>query len=592
MLKTSDFFSNLWYNSTCRNEVLYKVVLDINSLTIEELRALYLKDRKHHLEKINQLQKQIEDDKVNINDLKLQLEVTQAKYMQVVSAKYQSQRNQIVLDMPTLFNDVEEEALEIEEQENEEVIKVSEYTKKKRTVKEKHIDYSSLERKVNTLSVSEEDRECEVCHSKMVIDHYEEKEELVYEPAKIYVQVTKIPVMKCENCEALNEEGKATYKLADHPNKLFDRSMVSPSLLAYILDMKYNRGLPLYELEKMFSQMNVIIPRANMTNWVISSMKYFQPLYDLMKEDMLSRKVLHADETTTQVLNEEGKLATSTSYMFVYRTVRGDGDNIVIYDYQPSRSGEHPKEFLKGYHNILLTDAYGGYNKVEDIIRCMCNIHALRKYKDAYKLLPNNASRKTSDEAISIAKYDAIFHKDNEIHEKANKLGLQGEKRYEYIQKRRQKEVKPLFDKFLVWLKTIRERNAGRYAMNNAINYTLNNAKELTEFLNFGNVPNSNQSCEQAIRPFVLIRNRCKFYVSPKGATISAMIYSMVITAIENRVHPYMYFMHVLDKMKDIDLEDKEAIRELLPYSKTLPEYTKILSKNEIKKILKQNDME
>ena len=111
--------------------------LDINSLTIEELRALYLKDRKHHLEKISQLQKQIEDDEVNINDLKLQLEVTQTKYMQVVSAKYQSQRNQIILDMPTLFNDVEEEALEIEEQENEEVVKVSEYTKRKHTPKEK-----------------------------------------------------------------------------------------------------------------------------------------------------------------------------------------------------------------------------------------------------------------------------------------------------------------------------------------------------------------------------------------------------------------------------------------------------------------------
>ena len=131
------------------------MVLDINDLTIEELRDLYLKDRKHNLEKINELkkeneklQKKIDDDEININDLKLQLEVEHAKYMQVVSAKYQSQKNQIVLDMPTLFNDIEEEALKIEDKQTEEVITVSEYTKKKRTVKEKHIDYSSLERKV------------------------------------------------------------------------------------------------------------------------------------------------------------------------------------------------------------------------------------------------------------------------------------------------------------------------------------------------------------------------------------------------------------------------------------------------------------
>lgn len=575
------------------------VVLDINDLTIEELRALYLKDKKHNLEKINNLQKEneklqkkIKDDEVNINDLKLQLEVEHAKYMQLVSAKYQSQKNQIVLDMPTLFNDIEEEALKIEAEQTEEVVTVSEYTKKKHVPKEKHIDYSSLERKINTLDIKEEDRECDICGSKMIIDHYEEKEEIIYEPSKLFVQVTRIPVLKCENCESLNKEGKATYKLLSHPNKLFKRSMVSPSLLAYILDMKYNRGLPLYELEKMFSQMNVTIPRANMTNWVLSSVKYFEPLYNLMKKDLLSKNVLHADETGTQVLNEEGKPATSTSYMFVYRTVKGEGDGIVIYEYCSSRSGDHPKEFLKGYHHVLVTDAYSGYNKVEDITRCMCNIHALRKYKDAYKLLPNDASRKTSDEAKSIIKYDRIFHKENEIREKANKQNLKGEKRKEYIYKRRQKEVRPLFDEFLVWLKTIRERNVGRYSMSKAIEYTLNNEKELTEFLNHGDVPNSNQNCEQAIRPFVNIRNRCKFYVSPKGAEVSAMIYSLVITAIENKVNPYMYFSYTLERMKDMDIGDEKALRELLPYSKSLPEYTKILSKREIKKILKQNDMD
>lgn len=75
-----------------------------------------------------------------------------------------------------------------------------------------------------------------------------------------------------------------------------------------------------------------------------------------------------------------------------------------------------------------------------------------------YKLLPNDSSRKTSDEEKNIIKYDRIFHKENEIWEKANKQNLKGEKRKEYIYKRRQKEEKSLFDEFLVWLKTIREK--------------------------------------------------------------------------------------------------------------------------------------
>ena len=70
------------------------------------------------------------------------------------------------------------------------------------------------------------------------------------------------------------------------------------------------------------------------------------------------------------------------------------------------------------------------------------------------------------------------------------------------------------------------------------------------------------------------------------------MIYSLVITAIENKVNPYMYFQYILERIKDMDINDHEALKELLPYSKSLPEYTKILSKQEIKKILKQNDMD
>lgn len=77
--------------------------------------------------------------------------------------------------------------------------------------------------------------------------------------------------------------------------------------------------------------------------------------------------------------------------------------------------------------------------------------------------------------------------------------------------------------------------------MTQAINYTLNNSKGLEEFVHHDNVPRSNQQTEQSIRPFVLIRNLCKFYVSPKRAA-TAMIYSLVITAIENSIQPYMYF--------------------------------------------------
>lgn len=100
--------------------------------------------------------------------------------------------------------------------------------------------------------------------------------------------------------------------------------------------------------------------------------------------------------------------------------------------------------------------------------------------------------------------------------------------------------------------------------MSNVISYTLNHEKELKEFLNCGYVLNSKQESEQVIRPFVNIRNRCKFDVSSKkkgGAEISAMIYSLVITIAENKVQSYMYFMYIFEKSKEMDLTDGKSLK-------------------------------
>lgn len=199
--------------------------------------------------------------------------------------------------MPNLFDDIEEEALKVEDSEIEEVITVGEHTRVHRP-KEQHLSYDHLPKVDEYLSVPEGEDICEKCGSKMHIKKYQTKEELVYEPARLFVRVTHIPVLECENCQIYSEEGKSTYHTVTH-HFLFDRSICSPELLAYIIDMKYNNGLPLYTIEKIFQRDHAIIPRQNMSNWVIGSMKYLEPLYNLMKEDLLGMKLIHADETTT-----------------------------------------------------------------------------------------------------------------------------------------------------------------------------------------------------------------------------------------------------------------------------------------------------
>lgn len=173
------------------------------------------------------------------------------------------QLDQIALDMSTLFDDIEEEVLKAKDSDIEKVITVGEHTRVRRP-KEQHFSYDHLLKVDEYLSVPVGEDICEKCDSKIHIKKYQTKE-LVYESARLFVRVTHIPVLECENCQIYSEEGKLTYHTVIH-HFLFDRSICSPELLAYIIDMKYNNGLPLYTIDKIFQRDHAIIPRQNMSN--------------------------------------------------------------------------------------------------------------------------------------------------------------------------------------------------------------------------------------------------------------------------------------------------------------------------------------
>lgn len=130
--------------------------------------------------------------------------------------------------------------------------------------------------------------------------------------------------------------------------------------------------------------MGVELSRQTMANWMIqSSERWFQPLYDQMKRDILC-----ADEATLQVLKEPGRLGSSTSYMWLYRT-RPEGPPTILYDYQTTRAEKHPARFLKGFKGCLHVDGYKGYNSVSNISIVGCWSHARRYFSDAIKAMPN-----------------------------------------------------------------------------------------------------------------------------------------------------------------------------------------------------------
>ena len=227
--------------------------------------------------------------------------------------------------------------------------------------------------------LDEEKLGCKKCGAKMrVLGKETVREELEIIPATVqllrYIRCSYV----CECCE--KETGAATITKAPTPAPVIKRSLASASTVAHVMYQKYVNGMPLYRQEKDWANQGLTLSRATLANWIIRSANdWLMPLWERMKSHLLQQAVVHADETVIQVLKEEGKKPSSESKMWVYCSGNTGTEPVVLFEYQPTRSGEHARRFLEGFHGWLQTDGYAGYNKVLDVTRCGCWAHYPRK---------------------------------------------------------------------------------------------------------------------------------------------------------------------------------------------------------------------
>ena len=132
----------------------------------------------------------------------------------------------------------------------------------------------------------------------------------------------------------------------------------------------------MYRLEQEFNRQGLKLSRQTMANWLLkASEKWLRPVYDALHKRLCKEPVLHADETTLQVLKEPGRSSTSKSCMWLYRTSGCAKQAIVLYEYQPTRKAEHAEAFLKGFSGWLHADGYHGYHRLPGNIRVVGSGH-------------------------------------------------------------------------------------------------------------------------------------------------------------------------------------------------------------------------
>ena len=208
-----------------------------------------------------------------------------------------------------------------------------------------------------------EDLVCPQCGDTMTEIGKEVVKTLEIIPAQYIVREDIYYTYACKSCAAYADEGCETPIVkAPHEKNIIPGSFATPEAIAYIMTQKFVMGAPLYRQEQEINRQGIQLNRQTMSNWILRATEdYLVPVYQRLHEELLKREVLHADETTLQVLHEPGKAPQSDSYMWLYRT-SGDTDKpIVLYEYQPGRGADHPKAFLKGFKGYLHTDGYVGY---------------------------------------------------------------------------------------------------------------------------------------------------------------------------------------------------------------------------------------
>lgn len=377
----------------------------------------------------------------------------------------------------------------------------------------------------------------------------ERAERIVYKPAELYVEVEVRPKYACGTCK----DHVACREPSPQP---IPKSMASASLLAQIATARYVDGLPLHRQEAILGRIGVDLPRSTLAAWMMRCGELVQPLTELLLESIRGGGYVLADETPFQVLNEKGKRAQSQSYLWALRK-EDPAHPLLFYEYAPTRSGEVAGRLLEGFEGYLQTDGYAGYDAFDEtpeVVHVGCFAHARRKFDEALrgqgKGKKKSPKQRLADQGLS--RINKLFKIERSY------KSASPEERHRL----RQEKLAPLVHELREWTTAAMGRVPPQSLSGKAIDYLDGQWPKLVRVLEDGRLELSTNAVERAIRPFVIGRKAWLFADTPRGATASARLYSLVETAKANRVEPWRYL---------------EAIFGRLPVSSTRADYEALM---------------
>jgi transposase len=333
------------------------------------------------------------------------------------------------------------------------------------------------------------------------------------------------------------------------PTRPIEKSIAEASLLSHILVSKYVDHLPLYRQIQIFKRdFGWQASQSTFCDWVSACCSLLEPLYNTLKQKIISSAYIQADESPIKVLDKDKAGSTHQGYQWVYHSPL---HKLVLFNYRKGRGQQGPKEILENYQGYLQCDGYKVYDKFasqENIILVGCLVHARRKFFDAQDNDPQRAKH-----ALNL--FSKIYTKEKQINQQAQQdLDLK--------QKLRLQEIVPLIKAIKSWIEQESLKVLPKSAIGKAMTYYLKQYHKFETISLDSRLELDNNLIENAIRPLALGRKNYLFAGSHKAAQNTAMLYSFFGSCKINNVNPRQWLQYVLENVPDWNIQN---LNELLP---------------------------
>ncbi len=366
-------------------------------------------------------------------------------------------------------------------------------------------------------------------------------EELEYTPGVFHVN-------RIERPKYVDDQTKKI-KIAPMPSKPVPKSQFGPQFMAHTIVSKYMDHMPLYRMIQQFKRdHNVAISKSSLGESMHQYLDLLIPVYNKLKAAVLEQEYIQTDETTYKVLSEDKEGSAHLGYIWAsYAPV----NKLVLFTYQKSRSSESMNNHLNGFVGKNQVDGYGPYEKLQQIPGMQmfsCWAHARRKFDKALESYKPEAEKTLSliQELYNVEKHC----RDQNLN-------------YEQRRKIRQDQSKVILQKIKSYLDNLSIQNIlPASSLGEAIGYTLKRWRQLSNYIDHGEVEIDNNLIENKIRPIALGRKNYLFAGSHESAQRAAMVYSLFATCILHNINPYEWLIDVFNRINDHPIN---RIEELLP---------------------------